>query len=376
MKREFILFQVAASHQSRSLNSVDPNCPDINLHDSCKNTCAENSLGCILNCGDDTACTSDCLRNEITCVNECPCGSECPMGCENCSNPICQTNKKVLAFSNGSISRQMILDFQGNVENDFDISYDSDTEIQGSCGASLNGQFWIIGGWNEPRQISRFAGCKLKRIDSLDFYYRYGACNTYQFSSEKILFCFGGAITDKTCHTFDGQAVEKAESTSFYHDEIFHLGSFLGQPMTVGSHTGPSSYTATEFMDLKTQKWSSGPEYPFHTKISGYSVAETSSSSYIIGGQYGPDRVTTIAEYNDSGWSKFGDLLNTREYHTSITLNGETMIFGGTFSESITTEVWNLTTGEHREILPELSSGEYWISILFLVEDGHCKTLS
>ena len=52
-------------------------------------------------------------------------------------------------------------------------------------------------------QISRFDGCKLKRIDSLSFYYRYGACKTYQFSSEKILFCFGGAVTDKTCHTWE-----------------------------------------------------------------------------------------------------------------------------------------------------------------------------
>ena len=25
--------------------------------------------------------------------------------------------------------------------------------IQGSCGASLNGEFWIIGGWNEGRQV-------------------------------------------------------------------------------------------------------------------------------------------------------------------------------------------------------------------------------
>ena len=75
----------------------------------------------------------------------------------------------------------------------------------------------------------------------------------------------------------------KAESTSFYHDEIFNLGLFQGQPMTVGSATGPSSYIATELMDLESPKWSSGPDYPFHTKISGYSTAETSLSSYIIG---------------------------------------------------------------------------------------------
>ena len=168
--------------------------------------------------------------------------------------------------------------------------------------------------------------------------------------------------------------------------------------MTVGSATGPSSYIATEFMDLESQKWSTGPEYPFHSKISGYSTTETSLSSYIIGdgdprtvrpvhdsrsmwipdkgGRNGPERVTTIAEYNASGWSKIGDLVNPREYHTSISYNGETMIFGGSFSEIITTEVWNFTTGDYREIQPELSSGEYWNSILFLVENDYCKIKS
>ena len=52
------------------------------------------------------------------------------------------------------------------------------------------------------------------------------------------------------------------------------------------------------------------------------------------------------------------------------------MIFGGSFSEIITTEVWNFTTGDYREIQPELSSGEFWNSILFLVENDFCKIKS
>ena len=83
--------------------------------------------------------------------------------------------------------------------------------------------------------------------------------------------------------------------------------------------------------------------------------------------------MTIIAEYNGSGWSKIDDLLNPREYHTSISYNEETMIFGGSFSENISTEIWNKITGNHKEIDPELSSGDYWNSILFLVEGEHCK---
>ena len=49
--------------------SCNPILRDINLHDNCTNTCSENALGCILNCGDNVECNSDCLRDEITCVN-------------------------------------------------------------------------------------------------------------------------------------------------------------------------------------------------------------------------------------------------------------------------------------------------------------------
>ena len=49
-------------------------------------------------------------------------------------------------------------------------------------------------------KISRLDGCNVKRIGSLEFDYRRGACNTYQFDVEKILFCFGGGYYDRQCH--------------------------------------------------------------------------------------------------------------------------------------------------------------------------------
>ena len=73
--------------------------------------------------------------------------------------------------------------------------------------------------------------------------------------------------------------------------------------MTVGSATGPSSYIATEFMDLESHKWSSGPEYPFHSKISSYSTADTSLSSYIIGD--GDRHVYKIQGIFFEGWRTF-----------------------------------------------------------------------
>ena len=43
--------------------------------------------------------------------------------------------------------------FIGNVNRDINLNFDAGTGVYGSCGATLNGQFIIIGGWNEKRQV-------------------------------------------------------------------------------------------------------------------------------------------------------------------------------------------------------------------------------
>ena len=43
---------------------------------------------------------------------------------------------------------------------------------------------------NDDIKISRIDGCNIKRVSSLDFDFRFGACKTYQFEIERILFCF------------------------------------------------------------------------------------------------------------------------------------------------------------------------------------------
>ena len=44
--------------------------------------------------------------------------------------------------------------FLGNVQRDLKLNFGKGTEVYYSCGATLNGQHWIIGGWNEKRQVS------------------------------------------------------------------------------------------------------------------------------------------------------------------------------------------------------------------------------
>ena len=43
--------------------------------------------------------------------------------------------------------------FKGNVKKNLKLNFGKSTEAYRSCGATLNGQFWIIGGYNEKRQV-------------------------------------------------------------------------------------------------------------------------------------------------------------------------------------------------------------------------------
>ena len=62
---------------------------------------------------------------------------------------------------------------------------------------------------------------------------------------------------------FDGKSVEIVKSSTFEHDDIFHLAKYLGNPLTTGSYGG---HAKTEIMNLETGEWESGPDYPFHSK--------------------------------------------------------------------------------------------------------------
>ena len=41
----------------------------------------------------------------------------------------------------------------GDVDNHLDFDYGAHTEVFGSCGASLEGEMFVIGGWYRKRQV-------------------------------------------------------------------------------------------------------------------------------------------------------------------------------------------------------------------------------
>ena len=61
-----------------------------------------------------------------------------------------------------------------------------------------------------------------------------------------------------------------------------------------------------------------------------YATASTDSAAYIIGGHgTGYQSVSTIAEYKNNKWRKFGDLSKARRGSSAIFHNGEYIIVGG-----------------------------------------------
>ena len=43
--------------------------------------------------------------------------------------------------------------YSGNVDDDTLFTYDVDTEVEASCAATLNDEFWVIGGYSRKRQV-------------------------------------------------------------------------------------------------------------------------------------------------------------------------------------------------------------------------------
>lgn len=61
---------------------------------------------------------------------------------------------------------------------------------------------------------------------------------------------------------FDGKSVSTLQSTTFEHNSINHLASYIGQPLTVGSW----GHAKTEIMNVESGQWKTGQDYPFHSR--------------------------------------------------------------------------------------------------------------
>ena len=71
-----------------------------------------------------------------------------------------------------------------------DLETDSLAEVAVSCSATINGEFYVFGGLNERRQISKIVDCSLQRISDLPYELYFPACGTFKFPEERSMICF------------------------------------------------------------------------------------------------------------------------------------------------------------------------------------------
>ena len=77
------------------------------------------------------------------------------------------------------------------------------------------------------------------------------------------------------------------QSSKYDYSRTTSLANYENQALTVGCDenlTRDSCGFQTEILNIETQKWSDGPQYPFG-KIYYYSTSHTSDSEFIISGR-------------------------------------------------------------------------------------------
>jgi len=62
---------------------------------------------------------------------------------------------------------------------------------------------------------------------------------------------------------FDGEFFQTAGSSKFSHRQTRGMGNYKNKALTTGCNEDYSCGIKTELMDMKTLKWSNGPDFPF-----------------------------------------------------------------------------------------------------------------
>ena len=122
----------------------------------------------------------------------------------------------------------IITNSAGKVEKpatDFMFVYGQGTEVYESCSINWQGEMYIFGGAYRTTQISKLSGCKVERVNSLQFDHRRAACAN--MNDQSIYLCFNDKdLSDaKKCRKGDnpyGSFVEISQSNSE------HIHSRLG----------------------------------------------------------------------------------------------------------------------------------------------------
>ena len=104
------------------------------------------------------------------------------------------------------------------------------------------------------------------------------------------------------------------------------MGVYNGRPFIVGSSKGSYKNKVELYQE---NEWVELENYPFASWISDYGVISTETSVFIFGGYTGSREESTIAEYNENGWTEVSQMISSRRGHSAIQISDRVIIVGG-----------------------------------------------
>ena len=91
----------------------------------------------------------------------------------------------------------VLTDINGNVKS-INFEIESDVYVHQSCGVQFKGDYYVYGSLSGDQcQIAKVTNCSLKRIGTLPFTLRLGACAA---TRDQVFLCFDLNGDYKTCH--------------------------------------------------------------------------------------------------------------------------------------------------------------------------------
>ena len=108
-----------------------------------------------------------------------------------------KTNSSVLILSTyQSINTPLIANLNGTFERNTLFKIEENVYVHDSCSLIFNGQFYVFGSWEDPRQIAKVDQCSLKRVGTLAFDFNSGGCTNMK---NQLFLCFDWYADGKTC---------------------------------------------------------------------------------------------------------------------------------------------------------------------------------
>ena len=214
---------------------------------------------------------------------------------------------------------------------------------------------YLLGGYTEIRQISQVSGCRVERIDNLNFDFEAGACTVIH---SQVLLCFDNN-DGRVCRMANSPtgSFSKTRESIFFHHGIRiasnggklitqlsgltkSLTSYLDSVMAVGSRKYRASHNYAEMYFHSTLSWKKRASYDSHGQKSIFRFDIIAHSDYFIlfGGAYtdesklaGFDETNIIAKFNPglNKWSKIGKLREKRNAFGVIKVDNDFLVIAG-----------------------------------------------